>query len=95
MDKSFAVGDRVRALYSVGFGSQFDHTGEIGTVIEVSGNNDIGVFYDNDIQGHDLNGRCEDGHGWWSFASSLEKYYEDLPAFQAADHAAIMSLIGG
>jgi len=91
--ESFAVGDRVHTLYSVGF-TGCDHTGEIGTVIEVLGD-DIGVFYDNDIQGHDLNGKCEDGHGWWSFASSLEKYYEDLPAFQAADHAAIMSLIGG
>jgi len=92
MDKSFAVGDRVRALYSVG---SLCCNGEIGTVMAVLSEDDIGVAYDNDIGGHDLDGRCKDGHGWWSSESFLEKYYEDLPVFQAADRAAIMSLIGG
>lgn len=88
----FHVGDRVRALYSVGFGDA--HFGEIGTIVEVN-HVDVGIVFDNDIRGHNLNGKCADGHGWWISTDNLEPYIDELPEFEPAKTSDLMSLLGG
>ena len=90
----FEIGDRVRALHSVGFGSEnFD---EVGTVIEVNGGGmELGVVFDRDICGHDLNGKCKDRYGWWLSSENAEHYIEDLMEFEPASLSDLMDLIGG
>lgn len=88
----FAVGDRVRCTCSVGW---TDIRDAVGTILETDGDV-FGIAFDDNINGHDLNGKCENRHGWWVTGDIyLERHYDELPAFQAADHSAILSLIGG
>ena len=94
MHESFAVGDRVRVICNVGCFGDY-HMGEIGTIRDITGLG-IGIAFDNNICGHDLNGKCENGHGWWIDVDLIEKVCDELhelPAFQPADSAAILSLL--
>ena len=88
----FAIGDRVLCTCAVGWEDIYD---AVGTILETD--DDIfGIVFDDDIHGHNLNGKCDDGHGWWVTGETfLEMYADELPEFQAADHSAIFSLIGG
>ncbi len=74
MGQKFSVGDRVIAI------ADFDNNFEIiGIASEVLGYNDNGlvaVKYDDHIEGHTLDERCEDGYGWYTDESCLELYQE-------------------
>lgn len=37
----------------------------------------IGVEWDSDITGHDLDGCCDYGHGWWVNKHHIRHYHED------------------
>jgi hypothetical protein len=66
----FKVGDRVRPIAS------FDRSN--GTIICISYNGDeIGVEHDKHMRGHDLNGRCKDGHGWYYCSKNLDFIISD------------------
>ncbi len=66
----FSVGDRV----------QYEHrspgsrvlVGMTGTVVDIRGNF-ICVCWDDDVNGHDCRGLCQNGHGWNVAASSLSR----------------------
>jgi hypothetical protein len=65
----FKIGDKVR-------GNSSSLTpkiiGKDGVVVTIKNDNCIGVeFYEN-ISGHDLDGICEDKHGWYCNASDLD-----------------------
>lgn len=55
------TGDRVR------FGSQ-----GMGTVLDIDEDDDLGIYFDKDVGGHNLKGRCEDGYGLWINYKSVE-----------------------
>lgn len=70
------VGDRVRVLR--GFDGQ-NLPGKCGTVVQVKGVNwttdarwDIGVVFDENMNGHDLDGVCTRGYGRWGFGGEVE-----------------------
>lgn len=70
------VGDRVRVLR--GFDGQDLHA-KSGMVVQVKGVNwtthgrwNIGVVFDEDMGGHDLDGVCTRGYGRWGFGGEVE-----------------------
>lgn len=45
----------------------------IGTICDVKANEEsIGVKFDTDIRGHDCNGNCEYGYGWYYGKNQLQ-----------------------
>lgn len=60
-NNDFAVGDRVTCTEVNG------HKEIAGTVRVVSGKSSIGVEFDENMGGHSLEGRVENGHGWWFY----------------------------
>lgn len=72
-EKKFKVGDRVRATENCGL--CWKTKGEIGTVrIMSSPLGNVGVEFDNDVDGHDFDGKCtcKRGHGLWVSPEHLE-----------------------
>lgn len=90
MQGSFMEGDRVRAIVYVG-GHYIKDV--LGTIAIVDGD-EIGVAFDDDIGGHDLNGMCNDGHGWWLLAAGIEHVCENIPEFKPASISDLLLLIG-
>lgn len=40
--------------------------GSLGTIVSLSLDNEaVGVCFDDETEGHDCGGACEDGKGWW------------------------------
>ena len=66
------MGQRVRAAHDIplfpsspiSLGAGFIPRGYCGTVCAFT-RSSVGVYWDNNIDGHALGGRCKDGHGWW------------------------------
>ena len=74
MKHKFQVGDRVRLICSeFSVGMPVGQTGTVREVCEIS----IGVESDNHSNGHSLNGRCQDGYGWWISYANLELIEEE------------------
>ena len=65
----FKIGDRVRCIAS--HDDKEVIVGKVGTV-RTSYADSCGVEFDEAIDGHGLNGRCEYGHGWNIDISKLE-----------------------
>ena len=68
----FKIGDRVKCI-----GIPARGYGKVGTVRQIKEN--VGVEFDEDIDGHTLDGCCKDGHGWWVGSSHLELVTESKP----------------
>lgn len=66
----FCVGDRVRTI-SKNFSGDPD-VGFMGTVVTIDRYNQIGVEFDANFGGHDLNGFAKNGHGWWVCETDIE-----------------------
>lgn len=80
----FKVGDRVRALIEVG-NEPLAVKGAVGTIVTIDNDNrPYGVEFDSDIKGHDLQGDCIDGHGWWLRTDEIE-LVEDEKVFTKKD----------
>lgn len=73
MERNFHVGDRVVRTQTLAH--KYESVvpeGAVGTVLEVTGDI-IGVYWDNNlIEGHSLEGKCPNGHGWRVRASKIE-----------------------
>lgn len=67
------IGMRVRCV------KQFSlaRVGEIGTVMDNANGVCIGVKWDRNVDGHDMDGLCDDGHGEWTTVDRLEKVTEE------------------
>lgn len=78
-ESKFCKGDRVYALYDNPSGSKSIQAGYTGTVVVVYPYNpdhdedDVGVRWDDEIiEGHDVDGSADNGHGWYVHAKALE-----------------------
>lgn len=68
----FQVGDRVIAMKQCDGNESI--VGLVGTVMNYSGEM-VGVMFDDLISfGHNLNGGCENGYGWYVFDDVLQHY---------------------
>jgi hypothetical protein len=69
---SFKVGDRVTCI-KVYDGKQ-ETLNEVGTVVDAPDTEEyVGVSFDKLVQGHDCNGRCDPGYGWY-FHTNVTRY---------------------
>lgn len=68
----FKIGDRVKCI-----GITIKGYGKLGTVRKIGGS--VGVEFDENVDGHTLDGCCKDGHGWWIGSPSLELVTESKP----------------
>ena len=87
----FEVGDRVVAI-----AEHDDNTsiiGVAGTVLAVESYGTYAVEYDERISnGHDLNGKCKDGYGWFTDGECLELLNEiELPAVAHMSYDEVMA----
>lgn len=71
---AFPIGCRVRATIKVGHKEVED---AVGIVVCIDGR-DIGVRFDDYIDGHGCWGYCEKGHGWWLWPEHLEPLLADI-----------------
>lgn len=61
----FKEGDRVKCIGITARGY-----GKVGTVRQIGGS--VGVEFDENVDGHILDGCCKNGHGWWVGSPGLE-----------------------
>lgn len=74
----FKVGDRVEVIGAKGSEDLIDNSyikeGMLGTIVVIDGGEpNIGVQFDNYIQGHAANGKGKSGFCWFMFEQSLKK----------------------
>lgn len=73
----FEVGSRVVAVEE--YDGNASIVGVVGTIRAYDGEGRYSVEYDAVIDGHDLEGKCEYGHGWHTSGKCLELYKEPEP----------------
>lgn len=79
-EKKFKVGDRVKTTCERYCGNI--KKGEVGTVVgEISDAGSYPIKFDRRVDGHDCNGLCEDGYGWYT----NPMYLEAIPKFKVGD----------
>lgn len=67
----FNVGDRVVSVVDSPEDNHRICVGSTGTVCRV-GTGRIGIGWDEYVGGHDCQGYCTDGHGWWVDIGDIE-----------------------
>lgn len=72
MDKKLKVGQRVVALVDVGDRGKKGEKGTIRVIKNRWGGEDIGVSFDKNIEGHNLDGASRENCGWWLNKESLK-----------------------
>lgn len=89
----FNVGDRVECISEGLDGNKYLLIGFTGTVADIIDDaiRPIGVIWDNDIHGHDLNGLCEDGYGWRVTEYDIVIYADDT--FEPAPEAELERIL--
>ena len=73
--RKYHVGDRVKLSMKISDNPMLT-IGSLGTVC-ISGDWVIGVYWDENINGHSCGGHCEMGHGWNVFEDEIE-YAESI-----------------
>lgn len=72
--------------------------GSTGTVVDVRGtgsNAHYGVYWDNNCGGHDCEGRCRDGHGWYVPLNFLKPEQEEkIAATKPYTSAELFAFLG-
>lgn len=69
---SFSIGDRVvYNSFGVASDSLYGKRGTIVAIGNTGGRTWYGVSFDERVGAHNLDGKCEQGHGWWSSADAL------------------------
>jgi hypothetical protein len=74
--KKFNIGDRVVAI-DVYDGNE-KIVGVSGNIISIRDNGNCAVEFDEYVGGHSLEGRCEDGYGWYVTQSCLDHLQDYL-----------------
>ena len=69
----FKEGDRVKCIQEgiTGYG-------KVGTVL-IGGDTGVGVKFDENVNGHSLDGMCSNGYGWWIRFCDLELVTDSKP----------------
>ena len=75
MPTSFATGDRVIGVR--GYDGNNKIIGITGTIIGVDIDGLYSVAFDEYIQGHQLEGRCDEGHGWHVNGACLDFAFDE------------------
>lgn len=71
-ESMFCTGDRVYAACNGPTGNDSISMGDTGTIVSVL-EAGYGVRWDHPVMcGHDLNGRCDMGYGWYVFKNEVE-----------------------
>ena len=83
--KAFEEGQRVACVRRFGGVAE----GMTGTVCDTSYSESIGVWWDDDIHGHNCNGKCPHGYGYYISHNDIKRIDDDL-AIESED---VMSLI--
>lgn len=89
--ENFVIGDRVVAIES--YDNNDSIIGKAGTIMYIDGFREMHVCFDEEIEyGHNLGGRCEDGHGWHMPARCLELFVEpDIEVMQTISYDEVMA----
>lgn len=77
---AFHVGDIVEAAVDYPEYNDFILTGDIGTIccFEHGSRGRIGVSWEKEFDGgHNCNGNCENGHGWYVPSDTIRLHEED------------------
>lgn len=76
-ENEIQIGSRVIVVDEYGFADNLNTVGKIGTVIEEDDYYDIGVSFDERIEGgHDCRGATKYGYGYYGYARQV-RLYED------------------
>lgn len=67
----FNIGDRVVSVVDSPENNHRIYVGSTGVVCRV-GIERIAVEWDDYVGGHDCDGHCTDGHGWWVDTNNIE-----------------------
>lgn len=92
-NRCYEVGDRVEYVRK----ASRINPGSIGTIRAIRGGFDTyearyGVEWDDHMRGHDLDGKCEYGYGWWVLDKDITLYQEEQ--FTGKTKAEIIKFIG-
>jgi hypothetical protein len=76
-ESKFRKGDRVYARWDNPSGNRYIQAGDTGTVVDIDTykgdpEHQIGIRWDEEIKGHNCDGYCEPGHGWYVRAKAIE-----------------------
>jgi hypothetical protein len=58
----FYIGQRV--MVNEAYDGNVNIVGKVGNIIEIDIFS-VGIYFDQNVQGHNCSKRCEDGHGWY------------------------------
>ena len=70
-ERGFQIGDRVVVRDTLLTSNLHIKVGDRGVVLDLPNHNFVGVKFDRNIEGHDLNGNCESGYGYYVFNDSI------------------------
>lgn len=71
--RSFHIGDRVYACVANPDDNCMINIGDYGTVCDIGNNGRrIAVKWDDYVNGHDCDGKCDYGYGWWVDSTCIE-----------------------
>ena len=94
-ESKFRKGDRVYALYDNPSGNKSIQAGYTGTVVDIYPD-EIGVRWDEEImEGHNCNGYCETGHGWYVREKAIEFFIPENDDFEPATDDELMRFLYG
>lgn len=74
--EAFTIGDRVEAVRDHLSLNQNITSGMTGTVCRAGRQYSVGVCWDEYVEGHDCDGFCEMGHGWYVKCEDIELIQE-------------------
>ena len=82
---SFSVGDRICAAIDNPAENDELRAGDTGTIVMIDKSSPLpfGVEWDIWCSGHNLDGLCEVGHGWWVSYEDIEHIFDedyDMPS---------------
>lgn len=80
----FNIGDRVEAVRDCPSLNQNITSGMTGTVCRAGNKYSVGVCWDDYVKGHDCDGLCEMGHGWYIRIDYIKLIQESDFDFDAA-----------
>lgn len=74
MPARYAVNDRIIGVSE--YDGNTNIVGVAGTILALEGEGRYAVEFDENIGGHDLEGRCANGFGWHTNGECLEPYQD-------------------
>lgn len=70
-------------------------TNEPGTVVHIPERNHIGVRFDRNVGGHDMEGHCEEGYGWYFTRGHIAPIAVTPPEIVVGSRVRVNGYVGG